>query len=48
MHIDVPAFLSYLGIMVQGWLGIFAVMAVIIAVIKLLGRATAEKQDGNS
>ncbi|MDO5378250.1 MAG: OadG-related small transporter subunit [Clostridia bacterium] len=45
MHIDVPAFLSSLKIMVEGWLGIFAVMAVIIVVIKLLGRATAEKKD---
>ncbi len=48
MHIDVPAFLSSLEIMVQGWLGIFAVMAVIIAVIKLLGRATAEKKEADS
>ncbi len=48
MHIDVNAFLSSLEIMVQGWLGIFAVMAVIIAIIKLLGRATAGKKDGNS
>lgn len=47
MHIDVPAFLFSLRIMVEGWLGIFAVMAVIIAVVRLLSRATAGKTDAD-
>lgn len=45
MHLDIPAFFSSLRIMIEGWLGIFAVMAVIIAVTALLSRATAEKKD---
>lgn len=33
MSINIPAFISSLRFMVEGWLGIFVVMAIIIAVI---------------
>jgi len=38
MGINIPAFISSLGIMVEGWLGIFIVMAVIIAVVHGLNK----------
>ena len=38
MSINIPAFISSLGIMVEGWLGIFIVMGVIIAVVHGLNR----------
>lgn len=44
MHIDVQAFLNSLKFMVEGWLGIFVVMGVIIAVVYALNRFTAEKE----
>jgi len=41
MRIDIPAFVQSLRFMVEGWLGIFAVMAVIIAVIVALNKMTS-------
>ena len=38
MSINVPAFISSLSIMVEGWLGIFIVMAIIIAVVHGLNK----------
>jgi len=38
MSINIPAFISSLGIMVEGWLGIFLVMGVIIAVVHGLNK----------
>ena len=38
MSINIPAFISSLGIRVEGWLGIFIVMGVIIAVVHGLNR----------
>lgn len=43
MNINIQAFIASLDIMVQGMLGIFTVMAVIIAVIYLLGWLTKSK-----
>lgn len=40
MHIDIPAFVRSMRLMAEGWLGVFVVMAVIIAVIVLLNRLT--------
>ena len=40
MRVDNQAFLVSLRLMAEGMLGIFAVMAVIIAVVLLLGRLT--------
>lgn len=40
MHIDIPALVRSMRLMAEGWLGVFAVMAVIIAVIVLLNRLT--------
>ena len=40
MHIDIPAFVRSMWLMAEGWLGVFAVMAVIIVVIVLLNRLT--------
>ncbi len=44
MRIDIPAFLASLRFLVEGWLGIFAVMAVIIAVIYALGKLTSGRE----
>lgn len=44
MRIDIPAFLRSLRFMVEGWLGIFAVMAVIIAVIAALNHLTSGRE----
>ena len=41
MKIDVQAFIASLRFLVEGWLGIFAVMVVIIAVICALNRLTS-------
>ena len=41
MTIDVQAFLASLKFLVEGWLGIFAVMGVIMAVIWALNRLTS-------
>lgn len=38
MSINIPAFISSLRIMVEGWLGIFIVMGVIIAVVHGLNK----------
>lgn len=43
MKINVQAFLESLVFMVEGWLGIFVVMAIIIAVVYGLNKLTAEK-----
>ena len=40
MQFDIPAFVRSMRLMAEGWLGVFAVMAVIIAVIVLLNRLT--------
>ena len=45
MKINVQAFLDSLVFMVEGWLGIFLVMAIIIAVVYGLNKLTAEKKD---
>ena len=39
---NVTAFISSLGIMIEGWLGIFIVMGVIIAVVHGLNKFGAE------
>lgn len=44
MRVDIQAFLASLQLMAEGMLGIFAVMAVIITVIVLLGRLTGGKE----
>ena len=36
MRLDIPAFVDSLRLMAEGWLGVFAVVAVIIAVVRLL------------
>lgn len=38
MRIDVAAFISSLRFMIEGWVGIFIVMGVIIAVVMLLNK----------
>ena len=45
MQLQVKAFLTSLGLMVEGMLGIFAVMLLIMGVILLLNRLTAEKKN---
>ena len=45
MHLQVEAFLTSLGLMVEGMLGIFAVMLVIMGLILLLNRLTAEMKN---
>ena len=45
MSINVPAFISSLGIMVEGWLGIFVVMGVIIAVVHGLNKFGGELEE---
>ncbi len=45
MHLQVEAFLTSLGLMVESMLGIFAVMLVIMGLILLLNRLTAEKKN---
>lgn len=44
MSINIPAFIDSLKFMIEGWLGIFIVMAVIIVVIYALNMLTAEKK----
>ncbi|MDD7175733.1 MAG: hypothetical protein PUH70_11805 [Clostridiales bacterium] len=44
MQLQVKAFLTSLGLMVEGMLGIFAVMLLIMGVILLLNRLTADKE----
>ena len=43
MSINVQAFLESLVFMVEGWLGIFLVMAVIIGVAVTLNKLTTKK-----
>ena len=43
MSINVQAFLESLVFMVEGWLGIFLVMAVIIGVVVALNKLTTKK-----
>ena len=40
MKLDISAFVRALRLSVEGWLGVFLVMAVIIAAICLLNRLT--------
>ena len=40
MKLDIPAFVRALRLSAEGWLGVFAVMAGINAVIVLLNRLT--------
>ena len=40
MRLDIPAFVRALRLTAEGWLGVFLVMAVIIAAICLLNRLT--------
>ena len=40
MQIDITAFVRSMRLMAEGWLGVFLVMAVIIAAICLLNRLT--------
>ena len=44
MQLQVKAFLTSLGLMVEGMLGICAVMLLIMGVILLLNRLTADKE----
>lgn len=44
MTIDVQAFLASLKFLIEGWLGIFAVMGVIMAVIWALNRLTTHRK----
>ena len=44
MQLQVKAFLTSLGLMIEGMLGIFAVMLLIMGVILLLNRLTADKE----
>ena len=46
MHINTQAFADSLVYMGEGMLGIFAVMAVIIAVIAVLNRLTGSRNEG--
>lgn len=46
MQMDIHAFVASLQIMGEGMLGIFAVMAVIIAVICVLNRLTGSRNEG--
>ena len=43
MKLDFSAFATSLRLSAEGWLGVFLVMAVIIAVIWLLNRLTRER-----
>ena len=45
MRLQVEAFLTSLQLMAKGMLGIFAVMLVIMGLILLLNRLTAEKKN---
>ena len=45
MSINIPAFISSLGIMVEGWLGIFIVMGVIILCINGLNKFAAKLEE---
>ena len=44
MSINIPAFISSLGIMVEGWLGIFIVMIIIMLVILVLNFVTKPRK----
>ena len=45
MQFDIPAFVRSLRFLAEGWLGVFLVMAVIIAAVRLLnGRLTAKNR----
>ena len=44
MQFDIPAFVRSMRLMAEGWLGVFAVMAGIIAVIVLLNRLTGGRE----
>ena len=44
MSINVSAFIASLRYMVEGWLGIFAVMGIIMAVIWALNRLTTHRK----
>lgn len=46
MKIDMQAFVASLRFMVEGMLGIFAVMAVILCAIVLLNRLTGSRDEG--
>ena len=48
MKIDMQAFIASLRTMGEGMLGIFAVMAVIIAVIEVLNRLTGSRGKGET
>ena len=40
MRLDIPAFVRALRLTTESWLGVFLVMAVIIAAVRLLNRLT--------
>ena len=44
MQINIPAFVRSMRLMAEGWLGVFAVMAGIIAVIVLLNRLNGGRE----
>ena len=48
MRIDIPAFIASLHLMAEGMLGIFAVMAVIIGAVCVLGRLTRRRGGGEA
>ncbi|MGN0757732.1 MAG: hypothetical protein ACI4MU_00900 [Candidatus Ventricola sp.] len=45
MQIDIAAFVRSLRFLVEGWLGVFLVMAVIIAAVRLLNRLTRGRDE---
>lgn len=45
MGINIPAFIASLKYLIEGWLGIFLVMGIIIAVIYGLNMLTSKKKD---
>lgn len=46
MSINVNAFIASLGYMIEGWLGIFIVMAIIIVVIYGLNKFSDQLESG--
>ena len=45
MQFDIPAFVRSLRFLAEGWLGVFLVMAVIIAAVRLLNRLTRGRDE---
>ena len=45
MKLDISAFVRALRLSAEGWLGVFLVMAVIIAAVRLLNRLTRGRDE---